>query len=103
MAKSKKANETVTETPVATKQFDRNRDMTGVLFVNDKRETENHPHFTGRVIVGGKQFSLSAWEKESRDGKMYLSLALREWVERPEGQGRGGRAADEDESSSLLG
>lgn len=97
VAASKTVNATVAkETAVEEKKpFDRNRDMTGVLFVNDKRETENHPNFTGRIIIGGKQYSLSAWEKESRDGKPYLSLAVREWVERP-------RVDDGDESSNLL-
>jgi len=33
----------------------------GVLFRNDKKDTEKHPDFTGSMDVGGVDHYLSAW------------------------------------------
>ena len=30
------------------------KDNSGALFKNDKRETENHPHYKGSIRVDGK-------------------------------------------------
>ena len=49
---------------------------TGALFVNDKKETANHPDSKGQINVEGKEYWISAWRKESKDGKKYLSLSV---------------------------
>jgi uncharacterized protein (DUF736 family) len=48
----------------------------GVLFRNDKKETEKHPDFTGSMDVGGVDHYLSAWVKESKQGKKFFSLSI---------------------------
>jgi uncharacterized protein (DUF736 family) len=48
----------------------------GSLFVNDKKEKPNHPDFKGQAIIEGVACWLSAWKKEAKDGKMYLSLSF---------------------------
>ena len=62
------------------------RDNTGVLFNVADKKSENHPDFTGNVIIGGKKYALSAWKKTSGSGVSYQSLSVREWTENPPGQ-----------------
>ncbi len=50
----------------------------GVLFKNDKKESEKHPDYTGRINVGGKEMRLAAWIKEGQKGK-FMSLMVSEF------------------------
>jgi hypothetical protein len=60
----------------------------GALFKNDRKETENHPDYTGQINVGGVDYWLSAWIKEGRSGKfMSLSIKPKEEARKP-AQGR---------------
>ena len=55
---------------------EKQKDMSGVLFVNDRKEKENQPDYKGRITVDGEERWLSCWEKESRAGGKYWSLAV---------------------------
>lgn len=47
----------------------------GALFRNDKRETEKHPEYTGKITIEGVEYYLSAWVNESaRTGQKYFAL-----------------------------
>jgi len=60
------------------------RDNTGVLFKNDRKESEKHPDYKGSLIVGGQDYWLSAWIKEGKGGKfMGLALSPKEAQEKP--------------------
>jgi hypothetical protein len=47
----------------------------GVLFKNDRKESERHPDYKGNINVGGQEFWLSAWIKDGRSGK-FMSLSV---------------------------
>ena len=59
------------------------RDGDGALFVNDRKETQQHPDYNGSIIIGGVEYWLSGWRKTSKDGsKKYLSLSARPKVQK---------------------
>ena len=51
------------------------KDNSGVLFKNDRKESEKHPDYKGYLTFNNKEFWLSAWIKEGKSGK-YLGLAI---------------------------
>jgi len=52
------------------------RDNSGSLFKNDRREKESHPTHTGTIMVNGREYWLSAWTKEA-NGKRFFSLSVK--------------------------
>ncbi len=53
------------------------RDLSGSLFKNDKREAENHPNLTGTVMVGGVEYWASGWTKVRANGDKWISLSFK--------------------------
>ena len=51
------------------------KDNSGVLFKNDKKDTEKHPDYKGNIMVDGQEYWLSAWIKEGKSGK-FMGLAV---------------------------
>lgn len=51
------------------------RENSGVLFSNDKREKESHPNYKGNIRVDGKDYWISGWIKEGKNGK-FMGLAV---------------------------
>jgi len=51
------------------------RDMSGVLFKNENRSSEKHPHAKGTALIEGKEYWVSAWTKEGQKGK-FQSLSF---------------------------
>lgn len=50
----------------------------GALFKNNRKEQPNHPDYNGTINVGGKDYWLNAWLKESKkDGKKFFSLSVK--------------------------
>ena len=53
------------------------KDNSGALFKNDKRETENHPHYKGSIRVDGKDYWVSSWINTAKQsGQTYMSLSV---------------------------
>ena len=49
------------------------RDMSGILFENDKGDNDKRPDYRGTITMGGTQYELAAWFKQGKNGK-FLSL-----------------------------
>ena len=53
------------------------RDLTGSLFKNQKKATEHHPGATGSCLIDGKEYWVSAWTKQDKNGAPWQSLAFK--------------------------
>lgn len=53
------------------------KNNTGALFKNTRKETDNHPDYNGTVLVNGQHMWISAWLKESGRGTKYMSLSFK--------------------------
>lgn len=56
---------------------DYDNNMRGVLFKNDRKESDSHPDYKGSADVDGVEYWLSAWIKTGAKGK-FMSLAFTE-------------------------
>lgn len=52
------------------------KDNSGAMFVNDKKQTDTQPDRRGNAMIGGVDYWVSGWIKESSKGDKYLSLAF---------------------------
>ena len=55
----------------------------GALFKNDKKQKDTHPDRTGKLNVDGKDYYLSGWLKQDKNGNPYLSLSVKPVEQRP--------------------
>jgi len=53
------------------------RDNTASIFVNDRKTEDKHPDSTGTAKIGGVEYYVSAWRRQSKSGKPYLSLSFK--------------------------
>ena len=52
------------------------RDNSGTLFKNDKKTTDAHPNATGKAMIDGVMYQVSAWTKDGSKGK-FQSLSFK--------------------------
>jgi len=52
------------------------KEGSGSLFKNERKASDNHPDFTGTIMVNGKEHYLSAWTKTSTKGTKFLSVSI---------------------------
>lgn len=53
------------------------RNNSGALFKNNRKEKETHPDYQGECTVGGVKYRISAWLKDGKKGK-FMSMAFKE-------------------------
>lgn len=63
------------------------RNNSGALFSNQRRENDRQPTHTGSCTIDGKPFWISAWVKDTRDGKRYFSIEFKPKLAREMGAG----------------
>lgn len=74
----------------------------GVLFKNDRKDSDKHPDYTGNINVDGTEFWLSAWIKEGKKGK-FMSLSLKSKDEKvAAAKGAGGMARLSDDMNDDV-
>lgn len=59
------------------------RDMSGVLFKNDKGDNPSRPDYRGEITIDGRTYELSSWIKDGQKGK-FMSIAAKPKEERQE-------------------
>lgn len=52
------------------------KELKGALFVNENKEREQQPDYTGNIKIKGKVWRLAGWKTESRGGVEYISLSI---------------------------
>jgi single-stranded DNA-binding protein len=84
-----------------SQQYDNN--MRGVLFENDRKETDNHPDYTGKCEVDGVEYWLSAWVKPGRNGDFFsLSFKPKEGEQRQQAPSSNRRPAQSARPTERL-
>ena len=68
------------------------KDMSGSMFDNDRKTTDNHPDFKGSCMVAGVEYWVSGWSKAPEGKRAYTSLAFTKKEPRAEGQADAPRA-----------
>lgn len=53
------------------------KNNSGSIFNNDRKERDAHPDRTGSAMIDGVGYWVSGWIKQDRNGKQYLSLAFK--------------------------
>ena len=61
------------------------RDNSGTLFRNDRRENDKQPEYKGDGIINGVPVWISAWVKEGKNGK-FFSMAFKPKEEQKQSQ-----------------
>lgn len=82
-----------------SKQYDNN--MRGVLFKNDKKETEKHPDYTGSATIENVDYFMDAWLNEAESGRKYMSFSFKAKTKQsaaPASKTPARRGRDEDEA-----
>ena len=58
------------------------KENSGAMFPVEERKSDKHPHYNGKVDVGGKEWYIVGWvntyEDTSGETKKYLSLKFNE-------------------------
>ena len=73
------------------------KEMSGSLFINTKKEKDTHPDRNGTALIGGVEYWVSGWIKETKSGDKWLSLAFKPKDEAPRKNQPPVDKADQDE------
>tara|TARA_R110000772_G_scaffold262117_1_gene381028 strand:+ start:268 stop:486 length:219 start_codon:yes stop_codon:yes gene_type:complete len=49
----------------------------GAMFKNDRKKSDTHPDLGGTIDVGGTEYFINAWKKESKTGTPFYSISVK--------------------------
>lgn len=52
------------------------RDMSGILFKNDRKQQDTHADYQGTCTIGGIEYYMNAWLKDGAKGK-FMSFSFK--------------------------
>jgi hypothetical protein len=52
------------------------KDNSGSIFKNERKEQENHPDGKGSALIDGVEYWVSSWNRTSSSGKQFRSLSF---------------------------
>ena len=58
------------------------RDLSGILFKNQRKEKETHADYQGSCMINGEEFYMNAWLKDGKNGK-FMSFAFKSKGDKP--------------------
>ncbi len=61
------------------------RDNSGTLGKNQRRQKDTHPEYNGQCQIDGRDYWISAWVKDGRNGK-FFSLSFKSKEQQTERQ-----------------
>ena len=53
------------------------KDNSGSIWVNDRKDKDEHPDRTGSIMVAGTECWINGWLKKTKDGKPFMSLSVK--------------------------
>ena len=53
------------------------KDMSGSIFKNNRKEKDTHPDLSGTALIDGHEYWVSGWKKKDRNGDTFVSLSFR--------------------------
>ena len=53
------------------------KDNSGSLYKNDRREKDTHPNAKGTALIDGREYWVDAWTNKDRNGNPYQSLKFK--------------------------
>jgi len=59
------------------------KDNSGSLFVNNRKETDSHPDRNGTAKIDGVEYWVSGWVKQDKNGNPWMSLSFKRKEEKP--------------------
>jgi len=54
------------------------KDNSGAIFKNDKKEKDTQPDYKGKCVIDGVEKQISLWVKKSKSGMTYMSAAFQD-------------------------
>lgn len=77
------------------------RDNSGSLFKNDRKEKETHPDYKGTAMVNGVEMWMSAWLKTAGNGSKFMSFSFQSKDQKPTNQAAPAAKADPDFNEDM--
>jgi len=53
------------------------RENSGSIWINDRKEQDTQPDRTGSAKIGGRDWWVNGWLRKTNDGKPYLALSFK--------------------------